>query len=212
MGKFVDLTGQRFGRLIVLERRGTDKHGKVLWLCQCDCGNSTMTTTGQLKSGKTSSCGCLHNELLVLRNTKHGKTNTRLYRIYEGIKTRCYSNSYKEYYLYGGRGITVCEEWKSDFMNFYNWAMENGYSDDLTIDRIDVDGNYEPSNCRWATAKEQANNTRKTNYLIFNGIKKSFNEWSVLVNIKTKTLKNRFFNLGWSAEKTLRTPVNNIRR
>lgn len=155
-----DLSGQKFGRLTAIEPAGYDRK-RIKWKCVCECGNTTFVGSDKLINGHTKSCGCLLSDVLKQRNkgnSTHNSTNTRLYRIYYSMKTRCYNPKHKAFHRYGGRGITVCNQWLDDFSSFKEWAVNNGYSDDLSIDRINNDGNYEPSNCRWATAKMQANN------------------------------------------------------
>ena len=148
---FVDLTGQRFGRLTVIRRDGTDNSKKnAMWLCLCDCGKTARTTSTRLRNGHTQSCGCFALERMLEGGEKtrfattHGKSRTRVYHIRYGMLVRCYNTKEKKYPLYGGRGITVCDEWKNNFSAFYEWAMANGYRDDLTIDRIDNDKGYCP--------------------------------------------------------------------
>ena len=159
-----DLTNQKFGRLTVISFAGTNKYHHAMWLCRCSCGNEKVINGGSLQQGKTRSCGCLDRELHKTNpnRTTHGESKTRLYRIWKRMKSRCYNPNTEDYQKwYGGQGVKICDEWKYNFWIFRNWSILHGYKDNLTIDRIDPFGNYEPSNCRWVTPTIQANNKRK---------------------------------------------------
>lgn len=201
-----NLTGEKFGRLTVLKYIGKSKTHQKLWLCKCECGNEKITTTAYLSSGDTKSCGCLSKErsrfFYSELNKTHGMTNTRLYRKWRGIIDRCYNVKTNGYKNYGGRGIKVCDEWKKDYMNFYNWAYKTGYKDGLTIDRINNDGDYEPNNCRWLTVKEQCNHKRNNHLLTYNGMTYTLKQWSEKLNISYSTIKGRSLK-GWNNEEIL---------
>ena len=190
MGKFQDLTGQRFGRLIALEVVGKNSKNESIWKCQCDCGNTTEVLMGKLVHGRTKSCGCYRRDFKKYDAKYNEIIYRRLYCIWSKMRQRClkpYCEAYKDY---GGRGITICKEWE-DFNNFRDWALSNGYRDDLTIDRIDNDGNYEPSNCRWATMLQQQNNKRNNRLLTYNGITMTFSDWARELGIENSTLYQR---------------------
>ena len=198
-----ELIGKRFGRLTVVCLSHKDKWSKNYYDCVCDCGGKTKVLERNLITGNTSSCGCLRRETVKAgTNTKNGKTHTRLYGIWFGIKKRTTDKKSKSYKNYGGRGISVCDEWKKDFMSFYNWAMEHGYKDNLTLDRIDNNGNYCPENCRWATSQEQSRNTRKNNLITYNGQTHCATEWEDILGFKRGILYARQ-KLGWSVERMM---------
>lgn len=156
-----NLVGKRFGKLTVISREPNNKWRETTWLCECDCGGETITTGKHLRSGHTTSCGCIR----LQKATKHGHYKDRLYRIHNNMIQRCHNENNKDYNRYGARNISVCDEWKNNFQAFYDWAINNGYRDDLTLDRINNNGNYEPLNCRWATMKEQAMNRSTTKHI-----------------------------------------------
>lgn len=192
MGAFKNISGQKFGRLTALYRLHNYHKKGVYWLCFCECGNLSEVYSGHLRNGHTKSCGCL-NRVPTKGNTKHGQHGTRLYHIYDSMKARCYNKNNTAYKYYGKRGITICDEWLNDFMTFYNWAMNNGYNDTLTIDRINNDGKYGPNNCRWVDVTSQNNNRRNNVYLTYNGKTQPIKEWAKELNVNVKTLYTRKF-------------------
>ena len=159
----ISLIGQRFGMLVVTDFSHREKNGIYKWHCQCDCGNKSIVSTSNLRNGNSTSCGCYGKEQRVKSVTTHGMSNTRLHRIWKAMITRCNNKNFFAYKYYGGRGITVCEEWKENFQTFYDWSMANAYKDNLSIDRIDTNKSYTPSNCRWVTMAEQNQNKRAKN-------------------------------------------------
>lgn len=187
----IELTGQKFGRLKVLHECGKDNRGERLWYCKCDCGKEIIVLSSNLRSNHTTSCGCYRAENVKTVNKTHGFSNTKIYHVWQSIKRRCALKSCKDYPNYGGRGITICSDWTNNFLSFYNWAIANGYAENLTIDRIDTNGNYEPNNCRWVTLQTQANNKRNNRMLTFNGETHTMKEWSKITGINYNTLNSR---------------------
>ena len=214
---FNDLTGKKFGRLTVLGLSEKKSGRKSYWVCECDCGNKKLVRSDSLKRGQVQSCDRKKKEQnkINLDRTTHGDTPTgehkRLWEIWQGIKQRTSNPNNKSYARYGGRGISVCEEWRENYVNFRDWALNNGYSDNLTIERIDVNGDYCPENCRWATVKEQCNN-RRTNVLIeWNGKTQNIERWSEETGIPYKILHDRYRRYGIKPPE-LFEPVNLITR
>mgnify|MGYP001771151571 CR=1 FL=1 len=209
-----DMTGKTFGRLHVFARSENGKNGQAYWICKCECGNIKRVSGYKLRSGNTRSCGCYRDEIRPFNRRIHGMSSyknkkVRIYNIWLNMKSRCNNPKNPEYRLYGGRGIAICDEWY-DFEKFYKWAKEAGYRDDLTIDRINTNGNYEPTNCRWATRVEQQNNKRNNHILKYNGQSKTIAEWAEEVGIAYDTLWARIQVYGWSVEKALTTPVKGV--
>lgn len=207
MGKLIDMTGQKYNRLTVIERAENTADNHTAWLCKCDCGNMCIVMGKSLRLGHTKSCGCYNKEMRIKLNTKHGKRYTRLYGIWLNMKNRCNNPKDTYYSCYGGRGINVCEEWSNDFMSFYNWSMDNGYADNLLIDRINVNKGYRPDNCRWTTLKEQANNKTNNHYITYAGKTQSMMKWAETLGIKYSTLRARINSYKWNIEKAFTTPI-----
>lgn len=206
MGKLIDLTGRRFGRLVVLKRGNNDSSGGPAWVCICDCGNTKVVSGSELRRGRTQSCGCLQKGIVTKNNFRHGEAREHLYTIWQAIKQRIYTKNSKHYKNYGGRGLTICEEWDKNYLAFKKWAIESGYSDGLTIDRIDNNIGYYPENCRWVNRKTQANNRRTNHFLSFHGEIKTISEWAETVQINKNTIIGRLTR-GWSVERALTEPV-----
>lgn len=207
-----DMIGKRFSRLIV-ERRVEDyttpsggKHRR--YECLCDCGNSCMVLKEYLTSGRQKSCGCLKKENGV---RTHGDIHSRLYTIWGNMCNRCSNKNNPAWDNYGGRGITVCDEWKN-YVAFRDWAIHNGYDDSLTIDREKNDKGYSPDNCRWVDRFVQANNKRTTHVVEFNGEEKSISDWAKQYSIPYKTLHRRIVSLGWNIERALTQPIRKRRK
>jgi hypothetical protein len=204
----INITGEKYGRLTVLNYIGT-KNGTAVWRCRCDCGNEVNAKSNALKNGKTKSCGCMHREIAARTakktHTKHGMIKTRLYHIWTNIKQRCRNKKQYAYKWYGERGIDICDEWFNSFEAFRDWALNSGYRDDLTIDRIDNNGNYEPLNCRWATLKQQAENKSNNIFIELDGIKMTQTEWSRKLGKNINLISCRL-SKGWDKQEAASTP------
>lgn len=195
MGKLIDITGNVYGLLKVdsfAEMRRDEKgHTISWWYCTCECGKRVVVAKHSLTAGNVRSCGCLKLKNNIDRCTKHGSSKTRLYRIHSMMKDRCYNPNSSVYGYYGGRGICICDEWLGEhgFENFRVWAKNRGYAEELTIDRRDSDGNYEPANCRWIPFAEQATNKRNCHFVYYNGEIKTLSEWSRELRIDRGTFR-----------------------
>ena len=193
-----DLAGLRFGRLTVLRLDDSKPDNPMHWVCKCDCGNIKSIVGASLKNGNTKSCGCLQKEKAASQGASskiHGKSKTRLYRVWRGMKSRVFDKNSTKYDIYGGRGIQMCDEWKNSFEAFYQWATETGYNDNLTIDRIDNNVGYNPQNCKWSTAKEQSRNRRSNIDITIGNTTKTLTEWCEIFNLSYGTVNSRYHRL-----------------
>ena len=207
MAKAINIAGQRFGRLTVIERVES-RRAQAQWRCVCDCGKETVVRSQDLRNGHTKSCGCYGLEVSVSHTpsfSTHKESRSRLYRVWIGMKGRCNNCKNKTYSYYGGRGIKVCQDWDESYALFRDWALANGYQENLTIDRIDVNGNYCPENCRWVSMKVQMNNTRANRRITLNGETKTMAEWSESTGLSYETIRNRTIK-GKPADEVLQMP------
>ncbi len=190
------LAGARFGRLTVLHQEGFDKYRHPLWLCRCDCGTEKNIGVQPLRSGDTVSCGCQQREAAAATSvrvrTTHGRSPRAVYTKWRSMLARCYNRKHKSFNSYGGRGITVCDEWRTEFTGFRNWALANGYAPGLTLERANNSLSYDPSNCKWATYREQAQNRRSSVYLTINGITLAISEHARRNDMLPETLASRW--------------------
>jgi hypothetical protein len=216
--KLKNIIGQKFGNLTIIKELKPhltpNKTKQRIVLCKCDCGNLFKTQLYHVTSKHTKSCGCIQKEKFSQIISKHNLSNTRLYNTYYNMRSRCYNKNNKEYQHYGGRGIKVCDEWLDSFQSFYDWSMNNGYKDNLTIDRIDNDIGYSPSNCRWVNLSTQQRNKRNNRIITINGITHCITEWCEILNLKLNTVYKRL-RYGWTIEKALnygKACDNNVKR
>jgi len=199
--KLIDLKGEKFGRLVVIDR-SQNRGAQPSWTCKCECGKVTTVLGFHLRAKTTQSCGCLRSEKVIT----HGKSKSAEYRVWSGMISRCYNPKEQSYEFYGARGIRVCKRWRENFVSFYE-DMGERPSSSHSIDRIDNNGLYAPSNCRWATRKEQSRNKRNNRMIRLNHRELSLAEWSEMLGIPSTTIHRRIDALGWSMRKALTTPV-----
>ena len=204
-----DIKGERFKHLIAIEELPErTKDGKIVYLCKCDCGNNRKVKATELRNGKVTSCGCVHGNKRYNNFSMENPDDKRLYRIWKDMLRRCEDQRREDYTRYGARGVKVCIEWQ-DFNKFLEWSRNNGYSNGLSIDRVDTDGNYEPSNCRWTDNKTQANNKRNNHILTYLGKTQSMAAWASEMDISYSALRARL-RRGWSTEKALTMPIRGV--
>lgn len=211
MASIKDMTNRTFGKLTVKRFAGTNKRGEATWECKCDCGKKTIVPGNKLRSGHTTSCGCVRFSRIGEHNRTHGMTNSRLYNIWSRMKARCNNPKEQYYYLYGGRGIKICDEWANSFELFYEWSIKNGYKENLTIDRKNTNGDYCPSNCKWSDVYEQANNKRNNHFITAFGQRKTISQWARVTRLNPGTISRRIHTLGWNEVDAVTIPVNRRR-
>ena len=217
MGKGIDLLGQKFGRWTVIKREKNNKNNERVWLCQCECGHIAIVRGRDLITGKSKSCGCYRNEVTSNRTSTHNLSKNKLYKLFYGIKQRCYEVNHKSYKYYGGKGIKICDEWLNDFQKFYDWSVANGYDKnakygECTIDRIDTNKDYSPENCRWVSMNIQNKNKGNNRLITYNGETHCLKEWSEKLMINCKVLNSRINKYGWSIERAFTTPVRKLNK
>ena len=212
--KRMNLIGKRFGRLTVIDFAEDyvppSNHHVAQWKCRCDCGNEIIVAQNHLRNNHTKSCGCLQKNTVSEKSKKHGMSKTRHHTIWKSMLSRCKTKTGGSYQNYGGRGINVCQEWADDFMNFYCWAIDSGYAENLYLERKNNNGNYCPENCAWITYKEQQRNKRNNHFLTYKGETKTMIEWSEILKINYGTLCYRINVAKWSVEKAFETPIKNV--
>lgn len=199
--------GQRHGRLTVVKLHEYRKY-HAYWLCLCDCGNSIITKASRLKEGRVKSCGCLQYEQqcrVHLHNVTHGRSMLPIYKVWSSIKQRCHNPANPKFPYYGGRGIGMCDRWRNSFENFF--ADVGEAPEGMSIDRIDTNGDYEPTNVRWATRQTQQNNMRSNRLLTLNGTTQTLTQWASALRLNSRTLRSRV-RYGWSDKDILTTPIN----
>lgn len=217
MGKLNNRVGKRYGRLVVVSRAEdmvlSSGRKITMWNCICDCGNTCSIATTSLGSGLTKSCGCINTEKRKSRDTKRRKypdydTRKRsLYKRWVNIRKRCYSKSNHNYPNYGGRGIKMCDTWRNDYLSFEKWSLEHGFEKSLTIDRIDVNGDYCPENCRWVGNHTQQRNKRNNRLITYKNETHTLSEWSDITGIDRSTISSRIDKFNWSIEDALTIPI-----
>lgn len=200
-----DVSGKKFNKLVFVRRTNERRNGNILWECKCDCGNVTLVKKWDVTSGNTKSCGCLKMDVVKKmnqQNTSHGMSGTKIYKIWESMKRRCDSNKTERYSNYGGRGITYCDKWDK-FEGFHEWSKKSGYKEGLSIDRIDVNGNYEPSNCRWVTLEKQSFNKTNSRKVAYKNKELTIAELAKETGKSYHLLYQRIVKLGWNVNESI---------